>query len=46
MYKYNNHIISHFPGGVGNYGPKYDNMSKYLLYLFDYYRYGKLYIFL
>jgi len=34
-FKYNNHVISHFPGGVGNYTPKFDKMNKYLLFLFD-----------
>ena len=34
-FKYNNHAISHFPGGVGNYNSKFDKMKSYLLYLFD-----------
>jgi hypothetical protein len=41
MFRYNNHIISHFPGGVGWYESKYDKMSNYILYIFDLYPLNK-----
>jgi hypothetical protein len=37
LFKYGNHNISHFPGGVGWYESKYDKMSKYILYIYDLY---------
>ena len=41
LYKYSNHIISHFPGGVGWYESKYDKMFKYILYIYDLYPLNK-----
>jgi hypothetical protein len=37
IFNYKNHIISHFPGGVGNYSSKYDKMNNYILYIYDLY---------
>jgi hypothetical protein len=37
LFKYNNHVICHFPGGVGNYIDKYNKMKMYLLYIYDLY---------
>ena len=36
-YKFNYHIISHFPGGVGNYEDKVKRMKHYFLYLYDFF---------